>query len=117
MLRRLDEGIGNTRGYEVKGKLTQKEFESLSEEFKAVVAEHGKVRLLVRMSEIPRMELGALAEDLKLAPYAKDIERYAIVSDSTLIEWAQKIGSSFIGGGVRNFDDSQYEGGGEWVRS
>ena len=49
MLRRLDEGIGNTLGYEVTGKLTQKEFETLSEEFKAVVAEHGKVRLLVRM--------------------------------------------------------------------
>jgi hypothetical protein len=30
MLRRLDEGIGNTLGYEVKGKLTQKEFETLS---------------------------------------------------------------------------------------
>jgi hypothetical protein len=117
MLRRLDEGIGNTLGYEVKGKLTQKEFETLSEEFKAVVAEHGKVRLLVRMSEIPRMELGALAEDLKLAPYANDIERYAIVSDSTLIEWAQKIGGSFIGGELRHFEDSQYEEAWQWLRS
>jgi hypothetical protein len=32
MLRRLDEGLGNTLGYEVKGKLTEKEFETLSEE-------------------------------------------------------------------------------------
>ena len=117
MLRRLDEGIGNTLGYEVTGKLTEKEFETLSEEFKAVVAEHGKVRLLVRMSEIPRMELGALAEDLKLAPYAKDIERYAIVSDSTLIEWAQKIGSSFIGGELRHFEDARYEEAWQWLRS
>jgi hypothetical protein len=70
------------------------------------------------MSEIPRMELGALAEDLKLAPYANDIERYAIVSDSTLIEWAQKkIGSSFIGGEVRHFEDSQYEEAWQWLRS
>jgi hypothetical protein len=117
MLRRLDEGTGNVLGYEITGKLTEKEFETLSEEFKAVVAEHGRVRLLVRMSQIPRMELGALAEDLKLAPYANDIERYAIVSDSTLIEWAQKIGAVFIGGEVRHFEDSQYEEAWRWLQS
>lgn len=117
MLRRLDEGTGNVLGYEVKGKLTEKEFETLSEEFKAVVAEHGKVRLLVRMSDIPRMELGALAEDLKLAPYANDIKRYAIVSDSTVIEWAKKIGDFFIGGEVKHFEESQYEEAWRWVQS
>jgi hypothetical protein len=117
MIRRLDEGTGNVLGYEITGKLTEKEFETLSEEFKAVVAEHGRVRLLVRMSEIPRMELGALAEDLKLAPYANDIERYAIVSDSTLIEWIQKIGGLFIGGEVRHFEDSRYEEAWRWLQS
>ena len=117
MLRRLDEGTGNVLGYEVKGKLTEKEFETLSEEFKAVVAEHGKVRLLVRMSDIPRMELGALAEDLKLAPYANDIKRYASVSDSTVIEWTEKIGDFLIGGEVKHFEESQYEEAWRWVQS
>lgn len=36
MLKKLDEGTGNVLGYEIKGKLTEKEFETLSEEFKAV---------------------------------------------------------------------------------
>ena len=117
MLRRLDEGTGNVLGYEITGKLTEKEFETLSEEFKAVVAEHGRVRLLVRMSEIPRMELGALAEDLKLAPYANDIERYAIVSDSNLFEWTSKIAEAFVGGEVRRFEDSRYEEAWRWLRS
>ena len=117
MLKRLDEGTGNVLGYEVTGKLTEKEFEALSKEFKMVAAEHGKVRLLVRMNEIPRMEFGALAEDLKLAPYANDIERYAIVSDSTLVGWAEKLGDTFISGKVKHFEASQYEEAWRWLRA
>ena len=117
MLKKLDEGTGNVLGYEVKGKLTQKEFEALSIEIKASVAEHGKVRLLLRMNEIPKMELGALAEDLKLAPYANDLERYAIVSDSTTVGWAEKLGDILISGEVKYFEDSQYEEAWDWIQS
>lgn len=117
MLRRLDDGTGNVLGYEVKGKLTEKEFETLSEEFKAAVAEHDKVRLLVYMPEMPRMELGALVEDLKLAPYASNIECYAIVGDSTVIELAEKVGDVFIGGEVKHFEEAQYEEAWRWLQS
>ena len=117
MLKKLDEGPGNVLGYEVKGKLTQKEFEALSVEIKATVAEHGRIRLLLRMNEIPKMELGALAEDLKLVPYANDLERYAIVSDSTPVEWAEKLGDIFVSGEVKHFEDSQYEEAWRWVQS
>src|SRR5215204_531628 len=51
-------------------------------ENKAAIAEHGKVRVLIRMRRIPRMWLAAWVEDFKLTPYAKNVERYAIVSDS-----------------------------------
>ncbi len=98
MLKKLDEGTGNVLGYEIRGKLTEKEFETLSEEFKAVIAEHGKVRLLIRVPEMPGVEFGALAENLKLAPYASDIERYAIVGDGALLEWAEKLGNPLIEG-------------------
>ncbi|CAN5576139.1 hypothetical protein BH24ACT22_BH24ACT22_16700 [soil metagenome] len=98
MLKKLNESAGNVLGYEVKGKLTEKEFEALSVELKAVIAEHGKVRLLVRMPEMPGVEFGALVEDLKLAKYANDIERCALVGDATLLEWAEKLGNPLIGG-------------------
>lgn len=117
MLRKLDEGTGNVLGYEVKGKLTEKEFEALSVEIKTVVAEHGKIRLLVRMPEMPGLELGALVEDLKLAKYANDIERYAIVGDSTIMEWAEKLGGALISGDTKHFEDSQYEEAWRWVQS
>ena len=117
MLKRLDEGTGNVLGYEVKEKITEKEVENLSREVKEVVAEHGKARLLVRMNEIPSVGLGALAERLKLAPYVSDIERYAIVGDVSLLEWAQSLGDALISGEIKHFEDSQYEEAWRWVQS
>jgi hypothetical protein len=118
LIRRLHaEGSGNVLGYEVRGKLTEEKLRTISEELRAVVAEYGKVRLLVRMRQIPRMELGALAEDLRLMPYAKDIERYAVVSDGAIFAWTEKIVDAFVGGEVRHFEDSRYEEAWRWVRS
>lgn len=117
MLKRLDEGTGNVLGYEVKERITKKEFDNLAEEFKTVVAEHGKVRLLLHMNEVPNMALSTVVEDLKLAPYANDIDRYAIVGDSTVVEWAEKLGGSLISGEVKHFEDSQYEEGWRWIQA
>jgi hypothetical protein len=117
MIRRLEESSGNVLGWEVTGKVTEEEVRTLSEEFKAAIAEHGKVRVLVRMRRIPRMRLGAWVEDFKLTPYAKDVERYAIVSDSNLFEWTSKIAEAFIGGEVRRFEDWQYEEAWRWLQS
>jgi hypothetical protein len=99
------------------GKVTEQEVRTLSEEFKAAIAEHGKVRVLIRMRRLPRMELAAWVEDFKLTPYAKNVERYAIVSDSNLLEWTSKIAEAFIGGEVRRFEDSRYQEAWRWLRS
>jgi hypothetical protein len=117
MIRRLEESSGNVLGWAVTDKVTEEEVQTLSEEFKGAIAEHGKVRVLIRMRRIPRMGLAAWVEDFKLTPYAKDVERYAIVSDSNLFEWTSKIAEAFIGGEVRRFEDSRYEEAWRWVRS
>src|ERR687890_2717950 len=116
MIRRLEESSGNVMGWEVTGKVTEEEVRTLSEEFKAAIAEHGKVRVLIQMCRLPRMELAAWVEDFKLTPYAKNVERYAIVSDSNLFEWTTKIAEAFIGGGGGSLGGSRYEGAGRWGR-
>lgn len=117
MLKRLDEGMGNVLGYEVKERITEKEFDNLAEEFKSVVAEHGKVRLLLRMNEVPNVTRGTMVEDLKLAPYANGIERYAIVGDSAVMGWAETLGDAAISGEIKHFEDSQYEEAWRWVQA
>lgn len=117
MLKKLEGSAGNVLAYEVEGKLTREELEALAKEFKTVVADHGKVRLLVRIPEMPAVEFGAVAEDLKLAPYARDIERYALVGDTAVAEWAEKVGDALVGGEMKHFEDSQYEEAWRWVQS
>jgi SpoIIAA-like len=117
MIRRLEESSTDVLGWEVTGKVTEDEVRALSEEFKAAIAEHGKVRVLIQMRRLPRMEIAAWVEDFKLTPYAKNVERYAIVSDSNLFEWTSKIAEAFIGGEVRRFEDSRYEEAWRWLRS
>ena len=117
MIRRLNVGSGNVLGYEISGRLTKSAFEALSEEFRSVVEEHGGVRLLVRMRQIPRLEAGAMAEDLKLVPYADKIERYAIVGDSALSGWPEKIADAVVAGEVKHFDTSRPGEAWRWLQS
>jgi SpoIIAA-like len=117
VLRKLQQSSGNVLGYEVGGKLTEEEFEAFSEEFRAEISRHGKVRLLIHVSEIPSMESGAMWEDLKLSRYRDDIERYAIVGESALLEWGTKLGDVLIGGEVRHFDPSREEEAWRWIRA
>ena len=115
--RKLQQSSGNVLGYEVGGKLTEEEFEAFSQEFRAEISRHGKVRLLMHVPEIPSMESGAMWEDLKLSRYRNDIERYAIVGESALLEWGTKLGDVLIAGEVRHFDPSREEEAWRWIRA
>ncbi len=115
MIRKLQRNSGNVLGYEVGEKLTEKELEAFSEEFRAKISRYGKVRLLVHVPETPSMESGAVWEDLKLSRYRDDIERYAIVSESDLLERGTKLGDVLIDGEVRHFDPSRDEEAWRWI--
>ena len=117
MLRKLQQSSGNVLGYKVGGKLTEEEFEAFSQEFRAEISRHGKVRLLIHVPEVPSMESGAMWEDLKLSRYRNDIERYAIVGESAPLEWGTKLGDVLIGGEVRHFDPSREEEAWRWIRA
>ena len=109
--------LGQRIGLRGRGKLTEEEFEAFSQEFRAEISRHGKVRLLIHVPEVPNMESGAMWEDLKLSRYRDDIERYAIVGESALLEWGTKLGDVLIGGEVRHFDPSREEEAWRWIRA
>ena len=69
------------------------------------------------MPEVPRLDLAALGEDLSMARYTYDIERYAIVGDGALLEWATELGDRFVKMEVKHFDTSQYEEAWRWLRA
>ena len=50
----------------------------------------GRVILLVYLPEMPRPDLGAIAEDLEFArKHTKDMDRYAVVGGSALLDGSQ----------------------------
>lgn len=68
------------------------------------------------MPELPTLTPSALWEDLKLIRYRNDIERYAVVSDSSVLEWTSKLADALSTGEVRQFDTSQYEDAWRWLQ-
>jgi hypothetical protein len=64
MIRRLDESSGNVLGWEVTDEVTEEEVRTLSEEFEAAVAKHGKVRVL----EVPPGLLRSTLDPIQRPP-------------------------------------------------
>lgn len=117
MYRKLDESAGNVLGFETRGRLTEEELRAILKETEDAIAEHGKIRLLVYMPEVPRPELAALDDDLKFArEHLGDLERYAIVGDNVLLEWAARLEDPLLSVEIRHFDISEYEEAWRWLR-
>lgn len=72
------------RGLEVRlsGQLRKEDYELFVPEVEALIREHGKISLLVRLEDFDGWDAGALWEDLKFdVKHFRDIERLAIVGD------------------------------------
>lgn len=93
MYRKLPQSHDNVLGYEVAGTVTEEEYRQVAGELREVIDEHGKVRVLVRVPEMPDQELRAtLGDRLRfLKDHVGDIERYALVSEDRTAEWLGKV--------------------------
>ncbi|CAM3937124.1 STAS/SEC14 domain-containing protein [Alkalicoccus chagannorensis] len=75
--------------YFVQGKLSEGENEELLTDLQERIEEHGEVHLLVVVEGIPTVELSAIPDRLSFAKdHIDDIGRYALVSDSKVIDAA-----------------------------
>lgn len=116
MLQKLPQSTGNVFGYEARGRITDQEFTAFADEFAAAIARHGKVRLLVYLPELPWLDPVALWENLKLARYRNDLDRYALVSDSPVIELSSRFVDILSAGDVRQFGTARLDEAWDWLR-
>jgi hypothetical protein len=117
MYRRLQESSGNVLGYETRGKLTEEELGAILADMEEAIDRFGKVNLLVYVPEIPRQDLGAIGEDLEFArKHMKDVERYAVVGDSALLDWGAKLEGPLVGIQIKHFQPDQVEEAWRWLR-
>ena len=117
MYRKLEESSGNVLGYEARGKLTREELGAILADIEEAIDRFGKVNLLVYLPEIPRPDLGAIGEDLEFArKHTKDIERYAVVGASALLDWVAKLEGPLVGIRIKHFEPDRLEEAWRWLR-
>lgn len=112
----LDQSHGDVIGYEIAGDLTEAEFEEVLEEVEETIIEEGSVRLLVYVPEFPSIDFDLIDEDIGFwLTHGDDIERYAVVGDSTLMEWAVEFEDRLSDIDMEYFEEDELGDAWEWI--
>jgi hypothetical protein len=106
----------NTLEIELSGRLTKEDYETFVPKIEAAIAEHGKLRMLVRLTDFHGWNAGALWEDLKFdARHFTDIERLAIVGEKTWEKGMAVFCKPFTTAEVRYYDKDELDRARAWV--
>jgi hypothetical protein len=101
---------------DVRGKLSQEDYEHFVPEVEQQIREQGKVRLLFAMRDFHGWEAGALWEDIKFDfKHHADIERLAIVGEKKWEQWMASFCKPFTGAEIRYFDHYEMKAAEEWI--
>src|SRR5437867_11052272 len=88
---------GNLVRVDVRGQLTQSDYDQLIPSWEAVIARHGKMRLLFVMHDFRGWEPQAVWGDFRFdVKYQKGVERIAMVGEKDWQQWMTKIASWFV---------------------
>ena len=111
-----ESSAGNYVEVQLSGKLTKEAYEAFIPDLESVIAEHGKIRLLVEMKDFQGWDLAAVWEDTKFGyQHFSDIERIAIVGETTWEKWMTSFCKPFTRAKIKYFDSSELEAGRAWV--
>ncbi|MGH7556493.1 MAG: STAS/SEC14 domain-containing protein [Gemmatimonadota bacterium] len=118
MIEILDKSHGPVIGIRASGKISGEEFDPVLERLERVVAEHGKVRLLVHVERLGTFSPGAFRDDARFSiEHAKDVERVAVVADGFLFGPYIKTASKLVPGEVRRFKSKELDEAWEWIEA
>ena len=92
MMRRLEKSQDRIVGYSLSGEVTADDYTQLASELRDVIAEHGAIRVLFRLSDLELSSFfTALDERLSFArENHEEVERIAVVTDDTATELLTK---------------------------
>lgn len=103
--------------YEVSDEITKAEDDMILREVKQVIEEYGKVNLLVRLVNIPKVELAAINDRFDFAKqYMDSIDKYAVVTDSSVISVVEKAVDAFTDLEFKTFSFEEENVARSWIR-
>jgi hypothetical protein len=113
-----ESNAGKVLEVSLSGKLTKEDYEAFVPRVERLVAQHGKIRMLVAMHDFHGWTAGALWQDTKFATHHfRDIERLALVGEA---KWQQGMAvfcKPFTAASVRYFDHAALSDAQTWVES
>jgi hypothetical protein len=118
MITVLPESTGNILVLRASEKLTDLDYKDvLIPRLEAIIAEHGKARLLLDMGdEFHGWEAAALWDDARFGlTHRKDFEKMGVIGGPRWVEWGMKIGALAISGEIRSFSSSERDVALRWI--
>ena len=120
MIEILPESEGNVLILKAVGKLTDADYkEVLIPRLEAIIAEHGKARLLLDMGdEFKGWEPKAAWDDARFGlAHRKDFEKMAVIGGPRWVDWALKLGALMVRGEIRSFAAERRAEAMQWVKA
>ncbi len=117
MLRTLDKSHDNIIGFSASGEISDADYEQAISRLKDGIAEHGTIRTVFRVEDVsPKSFISGLDDRMSFTTDHKDdVERVAIVSDSTMASAMSAIGGFVSDIEMKTFDMSDEEQAWAWV--
>ena len=111
-----EEDGGKLLNVHVSGNLTSADYQHFVPEFDRLVGQHSKLRVLFDMTGFHGWDAGALWEDIKFAiKHFADIERIAMVGESTWQHGMATFCKPFTKAAVRYFDQAEAAAARAWL--
>ena len=100
----------------ITGKLHTSDYHHFVPIVEKAVQDHGKIRMLVQMHNFHGWDAGGLWQDVKFdAKHFHDIERLAIVGETTWEKWMAAFCKPFTTASIRYFPSEQTDAAREWI--
>jgi len=101
----------------VTGKLVEQDYQQLIKRTNELVAQHGKINMLVELTDFEGWTAGAAWEDLKFGmDHFSHIERMALIGESIWEKGMTFFIKPFTSAEVRYFDQADSEAAYNWTR-
>ena len=122
MFQKLKQSSGKIVGFKLSGNITDGEFRAFVADVEKVVADKGRISLLLIMDYPQKFELKAVWDDVIFwIRHIKDIERLAIVGqkewEKWIELWIELFGRPFIRTEVGYYSKSHLQEARTWLRS
>ncbi len=118
MIQKLNESSGKVIGFKLSGKLTDSEYKVFVAGVETIIADQGKIRLLMIVDYPQDFDLKAAWDDLVFwIKHIKDIEQLAIVGQKEWEKWIELLEKPLIRTEVKYYNALCLQDAWSWLRN